>query len=395
MSPLKVALVCDPLEEQWPSMDLVADMLFNCLKKGHPDICVEQLRPPIKKPLSHLPSFSRSAKTHNAERLLHRFLAYPSWLRKRVSQFDVFHIVDHSYSQLVHELPPASTVVSCHDLDTFRCILEPQKERRSRPFRLMTKRILDGFSKASRIICDSNSVRDELVRHKLVPANRIDVILHAAHPECSPYPDPEADAVVEKLLKLNPGSRYLLHVGSTIPRKRIDVLLKVFAEVRATDSDIKLVRVGGPFTASQEEIAHRLDIRQAIHVLPHIDRRTLSAVYRRADLLLITSDAEGFGLPVTEAMACGCPVVASDLKVLREIGGDAAVFCPPDNPPLWAKTVSSLLVEKLGHQASWLKRKDRGLTNAARFTWENSAAQFVAIYRAVMHSATALSSQLN
>jgi glycosyltransferase involved in cell wall biosynthesis len=381
MPQLRVALVCDALEEQWPSMDLVADMLFRCLREGHPDIQVEQLRPPIKRPLTRFGGFAASSQARNAERLFHRFLAYPALLRKRLADFDIFHVIDHSYSQLAHHLPPASTVVSCHDLDTFRCILEPQKERRSRPFRLMTKRILQGFAKASKIICDSHSVRDELVAHNLVPSNRIDVVLHAAHPECSPNPDPDADAAVEKMLQLDRNSQCLLHVGSTIPRKRIDTLLQVFAAVRDSHPSLKLVRVGGGFTASQEALARQLGIREAIQVLPHIDRRTLSAVYRRADLLLLTSDAEGFGLPAVEAMACGCPVVASDLKVLREIGADAAVFCPQDEPQRWAETVTGLLAEKLDNPVSWSKRKTLGLANASRFTWENSAAQFVEIYR--------------
>jgi len=77
----------------------------------------------------------------NADRLLNRFWDYPRWLRPRVRDFDLFHLVDQSYSQLVHELPAHRTVVTCHDLDTFRSVFEPDKEPRSMVFRAMSRRI--------------------------------------------------------------------------------------------------------------------------------------------------------------------------------------------------------------------------------------------------------------
>ena len=83
------------------------------------------------------------------------------------------------------------------------------------------------------------------------------------------------------------------------------------------------------------------------------DRATLAAVYRRAALALQPSEAEGFGLPVAEAMACGTPVLASDLPVLREVGGEAAVYRPVADVPAWSEAALNLLAERQAQHATW------------------------------------------
>ena len=90
----------------------------------------------------------------------------------------------------------------------------------------------------------------------------------------------------------------------------------------------------------------RLGLEPHIIVLPFLERRVLAAVYRRAAVVLQPSDREGFGLPVAEAMACGTPVVASDLPPLREVGGAMASYCPVGDVEAWTSTVSELLDER-------------------------------------------------
>ena len=98
-------------------------------------------------------------------------------------------------------------------------------------------------------------------------------------------------------------------------------------------------------------------------------RDVLAAVYRRAALVLQTSDAEGFGLPVAEAMSCGTPVVASDLAVLREAGGDEAVYVPAGDATGFGAAALQLLAERERDPAAWAARRDRGVTWASRFSW--------------------------
>ena len=120
----------------------------------------------------------------------------------------------------------------------------------------------------------------------------------------------------------------MLHVGSTIARKRIDTLLRVFAGIRRARPDARLVRVGGPFTAEQRALVRELQLEDAIVVLPFLDRSTLAAVYRQSAVLLLPSEREGFGLPVLEALACGTPVIASDIEALREVGASRGGLLP-------------------------------------------------------------------
>src|SRR5579872_5099687 len=130
----RLALVCDFVEENWPSMDLIADMLFQNLQQHQAGcLSVERLCPPLETRLGRLPFLKPTLR--NFDRLWNRFYTYPRWLQNRAHQFDLFHVVDHSYSHLVHELPPGRTVVTCHDLDTFRCLLAPAREPRPRWFR--------------------------------------------------------------------------------------------------------------------------------------------------------------------------------------------------------------------------------------------------------------------
>ena len=225
----------------------------------------------------------------------------------------MFHIIDHSYSQLAHRLPAGRTIVTCHDLDTFRSLLHPAEEPRSRPYNLMMRHVLAGLRRAAPITCDTATVRAELIEHRLAEPGHVIVAPVAVGPEFSHRPDPEADRAAARLVGAPLEAPVLLHVGSTIPRKRIDVLLRTFAELCAERPQLRLVRVGGPFTGAQAELARQLGVAERIVTPSFLDDRTLAAIYRRATLVLLPSDREGFGLPLVEAMAAGTPVVASDL----------------------------------------------------------------------------------
>jgi len=384
---MKVALVRDYPEEGWPSMDLVGEMIGAHLEPLGID--VNRICPKFHHRAIRLPGLKPAFAT-NADRLINRNWDYPRHLKRIVKRgdFDLYHVVDHSYSQLVHALPAERTVVTCHDLDTFRYVLEPDRYPRPAWFRAMIRRVMSGLSKASAVACDSVATRDALARLHLLPVEKLHVVYLAVHPECSPLPDVEADQRVAQWLgPQDHATPFLLHVGSNIDRKRIDVLLSVFAEVARTSSDPRLIKVGGELTAAQDAQAHSLGIRDRILTLPPFDpksprdRAGLAAVYRRASVVLMPSDAEGFGLPVVEALACGVPVVATDMPVFREVGGDAITYCPLGEIQAWSVAVLRLLSEGAESRAS---RRMRGLARARLFTWRAHAEQLSEIYRSVL-----------
>ena len=387
MSKLRVAVIADLLEERWPSMDLVAEMLVQHLANDHSGaVDVRLVRPPMRRRFSA--ANGSGGRRLLGDRLLNRFLDYPRNVRHLHADFDIFHIVDHSYAQLVHALPAERTLVTCHDLDTFRAVLEPDLEPRSLPFRMMTQRILSGLKRAGHIACDTEATRDGLVTRVGIDAARTTVVHNGPHPSCSPRPETTADAQAARLLGRYRGSD-ILHVGSTIARKRIDTLLQVFAGVRRARPDARLVRVGGPFTAEQRALARELRIDDAVIVLPFLDRSTLAAVYRHSAALLLPSEREGFGLPVLEALACGTPVIASDIDALREVGGSAAIYCPPDDVEQWTGTVLEVLRERSEQPDRWADRKTEGIARAAVFSWARYASQLLPLYSRLAASGTA------
>lgn len=377
----QVALVCDLHEEQWPSMDLVADMLFAELKCRHTNsLRVQQIRPAFQPRVPRVPGLSNLCR--NADRLIHRSIEYPAWLRRNARGYDLHHVVDHSYAQLVHDLPPHRTVVTCHDLDAFRSLTNPDLEPRPRWFRAMMSRVLDGLQKAAHVICVTDAVRNDIVARGLLPRERVTVIHNGIPGSCRPDPNESADMRAADLVGCGADVPVLLHVGSTIARKRIDVLLKLFSLVGRRFPEAILVRVGGPLTESQSKLALELGVAPKIRSLPFLDREVLAAVYRKATLLLQTSDAEGFGLPIAEAMGCGCPVVASDIPVLREVGGAAAEYCPVGNVEEWAETIVSLLSE--AETEAWQRRRAAAIQNASRFRWSTAADQVARVYLDVL-----------
>jgi len=381
MMPLRVAIIADLLEERWPSMDLVADMLVEHLRadyRGHVEPTL--IRPPLRARASRLPLAGALPPALTIDRFANRLWDYPRATRGAAGRFDLFHIVDHSYAHLVHTLPAERTLVTCHDLDTFRSILEPRQEPRPALFRAMTRRILAGLCAAGHVACDTEATRDALVSQAGVDPARTSVVLNGPHPSCSPVPEPAADVEAARLLGGASRTTDLLHVSSTIARKRIDVLLTIVASVREQRSDVRLVRVGGPFTAEQRRLARELGIEDAIVVLPFLDRSTLAAVYRRCAVVLLPSEREGFGLPVLEALACGTPIVASDIDALREVGGTAVDYCAPEDIEAWTSTVVRVLAERRDDPALWRARRTAGIERAASFSWSHYTADVVALY---------------
>ena len=247
MSVLRVALCADFPEERWPSMDRVANELLAQVSRNHSDaVELTPICPPFARRATRMWPAGRS---FTVDRALNRWWDYPRHAKKVASEYELFHIVDHSYSQLVHRLPAGRTIVTCHDLDTFRSVLIPEDEPRSAIFQMATRRILSGLKRAALVTCDTAAVREELLGFGLVPPERVSVVPVGVGDGFSPDADERADAAAGRLVATAPGSVEILHVGSTSPRKRVDSLLEICAALVPSVPELHLVRVGGPFSA--------------------------------------------------------------------------------------------------------------------------------------------------
>jgi glycosyltransferase involved in cell wall biosynthesis len=381
----RIAIVADLAEERWHSMDLVAEILMLGLRSpAARAVAAVQIRPSLVRRFTRVPGLGRWSHVETADRIINRMWDYRRTLAAQADDFDLFHIVDHSYAHLVTVLPPDRSLVMCHDIDAFAGVL-PGAEGQSMVGRILGEQLLAGLVAARKIVCGSHATRDALLASGVVEPSRLAVVPYGLHPTCTPRSDPRAEAVADgQLGPMDPACPEILHVGSTVPRKRIDVLLEVFAALRDRHPSIRLIRVGGAFTRSQLRLVSRLGLGDRVTVLPYLERRVLAAVYRRAAVVLQPSDREGFGLPVAEAMACGTPVVASDLAPLREVGGAMASYCPVGDVDSWVSTVGALLDERAGDPARWAARRAAAVGDSRRFDALRHAQRMLDVYRELL-----------
>ena len=356
-------------------MDLCAEMLLRELHASHAaEVCATRIQPELARRFTRLPVVGSRRTARNADILATRLWDYPRQVRRLVDAFDLFHVCDHSYGHLVHALPSERTGVYCYDLEAFRCLLDPKRESRPRWFRAVQRRVLDGLAKAAIVFYGTHDVGRRIAELGLIDPNRLVHATLGTAPEFAAEPAPD-DRERTEAIGLG-GRPYLLHVGVCTPRKRIDVLLDVVARTRQRRPDLRLVQVGGEWTPSQREQIDRLRLADAVVQVRGIERTTLAALYRRAALALQTSEAEGFGLPVIEALACGAAVIASDLAVLREVGGEAVTYCPVADIETWTEAVGHLLDDRAAAPASSTR-----LGRAKLFSWANHARVIVDAYR--------------
>jgi glycosyltransferase involved in cell wall biosynthesis len=179
-----------------------------------------------------------------------------------------------------------------------------------------------------------------------------------------------------------PAQPYILNVGTLEPRKNLAGLLQAFARARRKGLPHSLVVVGanGWGNSSVERLVDELGIREHVHVSGFVDDQTLPRLYAAADFFVYPSLYEGFGLPVLEAMACGAPVITSNVSSMPEVAGGAALLVDPRSTDELCDAMLRLAGD--GQLRSLLRVK--GKERAGQFSWERTAEQTWQIYQEVM-----------
>jgi len=369
-----IAVIHDMPEEGWPSMDQMGHLLTTRLPVLAPGLIVTPVRHRMTRVFSPGP-LRRVRPLFSADRLLNRMVIYPRKVKRTIStRFDIYHIVDHSYAQLALELPADRTIVSCHDIDTFRSLVQPEDDPRNPLFNLMTQRIAAGLRRAALIVCGSQAAHDDLVRFKLADPSRLRVVPNGIDPALLEAPPDEARTRAAELLPPQRGVFDVMHVGNDIPRKRLDRLVEIVSTLHKRGHWIRLVRVGALRHATRQRMIE-LSLGDVVE-LPFVERDVLRALYERCDLLLLTSDREGYGLPVLEAFAAGKPVVASDIPALRESSGGLARVVAPDSLHDWVAAIEDVL--RTGDPTGDLAAERRA--HASARTWDHHVQGLLPVY---------------
>jgi glycosyltransferase involved in cell wall biosynthesis len=292
-----------------------------------------------------------------------RYLKYPLIALAQRPRFDWFHIADHSYAHLALCLPPERTGVYCHDLDTFRPLFGDASAPRW--LKGIAHCALLGMQRAAVVFHSTPSVKEELLERGLVPEGRLVAAPYGVSAEFVPEPGPYDNRARE------PGP-YVIHVGSLIERKNPELLLQIFASAKKVLPELRLLQVGASFDSEQRAFLRDRGLSDSVRQIEgFIQRSELAAYYRSALCLVLPSSAEGFGLPVIEALACGAPCVVSDIPVLRGVGKDAVEYCRLGEPEDWCRAI----LKVFRGEGPPLNRR---LAVAAEYSWQNHAATILA-----------------
>jgi len=224
--------------------------------------------------------------------------------------------------------------------------------------------------RAACFVCVSKTTARDLSQLYPETASRVAIACNGVEEAFVPLDSPaDADRTRRRFAS---GRRYVLYLGTLEPRKNIETLVAACERLWARRrSRPDLVLAGGPgwkTSALVRRIA-RSPFRDKIHVAGYAPQAVALDLYRAAEVFVYPSLAEGFGLPVAEAMACGTPVVASDIDALREVAGDAALFAPPHDAVELERTIARALED---HETRESLRR-AGPERAALFTWDSAA----------------------
>lgn len=318
----------------------------------------------------YAPYFSRNSKLLRVFDTLNRELA---WQQRTLP-----YKAKKSGAAVLHS-PAMICPLSC-DIPIVLTVLDAYIVRSPQSFSLwqrtiMNRLLLRCIERADKIIAISHFTKRELLElYPNIPEEKIVVTWLGVHSRFKVV-DESAKTLVKAKYKLE--KPFILSVSTIEPRKNLKTLIRAFAQIRdRIDHDLVLTGAYGWKSKDLYELISELKLNDRIKFPGFVDVEELPAIYNLADLFVYPSLYEGFGLPPLEAMACGCPVITTNVASLPEVVGDAAETLDPLDVEVLAFSM-----EKLLHDVE--NRKifiDKGLQRIKRFTWEKCATETVKVY---------------
>jgi glycosyltransferase involved in cell wall biosynthesis len=281
---------------------------------------------------------------------------------------------------LVHELAfvapvvmPKPFVVTVYDLTFIRYPKHLPPVRRAY-LQLFTRL---SCRRAKRVMAISQATASDLVTLLGVPPEQIDLAIPGVEARFRPLP---AEEVAAWRIRQNLPDRFLFYLGTLEPRKNLSILLQAYAALPAQDRVLcPLMLAGGRgwMVEGIDRLINELGLSSTVHLPGFIQDMELPWWYNAAEAFIYPSLFEGWGLPVTEAMACGKPVLVSDVSSLPEAVGNVGMRLPPGDVLAWTEGLRKAL-----NDSAWrAEHGERAKIQAAQFTWERTAQQTMESYR--------------
>lgn len=281
-------------------------------------------------------------------------------------KLDVFHSWDWLQPP-DKNVPLVSTI---HDLAIIRYpeVAHPQVlKMHQRSWQILRDR-------QAQIIAVSHSTKNDIVRYLEIPEENINVVYEALPTQVAEISQnlanqPEMVAFLKQKLQLN--KPYLLFVGSREPRKNLIRLIQAWLPLA---KDFQLIVAGEQAWDGSEQISQNPNLR----FMGRVTDQELAVLYHHSELFVYPSLYEGFGLPVLEAFSHGVPVVSSDIPALREVAGNAAEFCNPQDEKSIRQAIEKVLNEKKLDSEQRMKKM---IIRLQLFNWQKTALQTLAVYQ--------------
>jgi len=298
-----------------------------------------------------------------------RYFIYPLIVLGKTKYDSPLHITTQNFAFLLSFIPAKYKILTCHDITPY---LFPEKN-------LLMRAILrwnyQSIAKADKIICDSKNTQKDLQRYLKIPPKKIIVA----------YPLVGEEFFLRKTAKsLNLPAKFVLYVGSYTQNKNLATLFKAFSKSFKTHK-INLVVVNRKKNLPNQlkRLLADLAIERSVVFTDYLTDKQLSSVYQLASALVLPSFYEGFGYPVVEAMASGCPVITCLNSSLREVVGRAAYFVKPTDITDLSQAINQILTNK----KLAARLKNLGIKQARQFRYKSKISNFREQYRDVYKEA--------
>jgi glycosyltransferase involved in cell wall biosynthesis len=305
---------------------------------------------------------------------------YIGWYHFWVARdLDVFHGLD---GRLIESRFRGRRVATLHNI---RSVFGPEGFAPAEFRALKARRYHELMAEADRVIVVSEALRREVQEFFSPPPEKLRVIHLAAGNEFRPREEEEVRAARERRGLASP---YLMYVGAINRTKNLPRIARAFLAARRRTGSEAALAVAGPLGFGGGEILRELGLGSApesraaaqsgpIRILGHVGPSELAALYTGARGLLHASLYESFGMPVVEAMSCGCPVLAGEVGALPEVLNGAGMLVSPHDEEAMASRIEPLLTD----EATRSGLREKGLRRARDFSWEKTAQATLEVYR--------------
>jgi glycosyltransferase involved in cell wall biosynthesis len=379
--PLKILLIGNYIADGQQSMLHFSKSLTLFLKKqGYAITC---LHPP--KILGYLTT--KQSFLSKWLGYIDKYILFPFILYYKKNFFDIYHICDHSNAPYLAYLKAKKTLVTCHDVLAIRSAKGDFKNNPIKTFGKYLQSYIGHYLKKAPYIAfvSQKTANDFEILFSKKPTHSI-VIPNGLHYPYRPLNNQTANNIITKIAPSLKNIPYLLHVGNNNWYKNRAGILHLFKYLSIHyHQPLKCVFVGQPLTPTLKNIAENLNINKLIIEIGPLDNLSINAFYSQATALLFPSIQEGFGWPILEGLASGCPVVTTDAPPMNELGHTFSTYLPPYNPnddslDNWVSISGPILLQAITHPKS-LDDKNKASAYAQSFNAENMGEKYLKYYQ--------------